>query len=203
MENSVLLVRIYLPEIPRVPTTRPSREKKSISSRTCIIHSHSFSPSLFLSFSLSISFFLTLFLLSSFPLSLSLSLLFLSRAHAARLRSTSHKERQNSVKHFSWRRSRLEQGSMARRRLTFDGRCTARFCSLFPSFFHSFFLSLALSPALARSLSRSSLSVYCLLRFLLFLYFYFIFSRSPVRSMFFSVALTRRNVRDGSDARTL
>lgn len=59
MENSVLLVRIYLPEIPRVPTTRPSREKKkSIPSRTCIIHSHSFFLSLFLSLSHTLSFIL-------------------------------------------------------------------------------------------------------------------------------------------------
>lgn len=69
MENSVLLVRIYLPKIPRVPTTRPSREKKSISSRTCIIHSHSFFPSR--SLPLSLFFFSHS---SSYPFSLSLSL---------------------------------------------------------------------------------------------------------------------------------
>lgn len=70
MENSVLLVRIYLPEIPRVPTTRPSREKKKYIN-THMHHSLSFFLSLslvlFRSFALSLSFFLSLFLSYTFP----------------------------------------------------------------------------------------------------------------------------------------
>lgn len=81
MENSVLLVRIYLPEIPRVPTTRPSREKKKYID-THMHHSLSFFLSLSLALfrSLSFSHYFLLILFLFYPLSLSLLLfLFLLR----------------------------------------------------------------------------------------------------------------------------
>lgn len=102
----------------------------------------------------------------------------LSLALAVRLCCASHKEKR-TPKHFSWRRSRLEQGSMARRRLTFDGRCTARFCSLTLS------LSLlsSFSHTLSGSLARSRISSPRALSLVLF--FYFFFCRFLARYVFF------------------
>lgn len=57
MENSVLLVRIYLPEIPRVPSTRSPREKKTLYT---VIHHVTHTLTLSSSFSLSLSPFLSL-----------------------------------------------------------------------------------------------------------------------------------------------
>lgn len=140
-------------------------------------------------------FFLSLFF--CFFLSCSLS-----RAHAARLHPTSHKERRNSEKYFSWRRSRLEQGSMARRRLTFDGRCTTRFCSLFLSLPLSLSFFLSHSLRLSHSLALALVPI-CVLSPVFFFLIFILFSPCRFSARCFFPSLTRSNVHDGSDARML
>jgi len=81
------------------------------------------------------------FTLPSLSLSLSFSLSRLAMRLCVACIHVAQREA-NSARHFSWRRSRLEQGIMARRRLTFAGRCTARFCSRALALA----LSLSLSP---------------------------------------------------------